>query len=69
MEMNNILFVATIERSTMTKFVCLLLSLILFTYACIHALVSVSPTSLDTTSYLFNSDQPKGYNVIRYLTS
>jgi|GEM_PF-4095916 len=53
----------------MNKFVCLLLSLILFTHACIHALVSVSPTSLDTTSYLFNSNQPKGYNVIRYLTS
>jgi len=53
----------------MNKFVCLLLSLILFTYACIHALVSVSPTSLDTINYLFNSDQLKGYNVIRYLTS
>jgi hypothetical protein len=51
----------------MNKFVCLLISLIIV--ACIHALVSVSPTSLDTTSYLFNSDQLKRYNVIRYLTS
>ena len=50
----------------MNKFVTLLLSLILFPYTYIHALGSIIPA---TTSYPFNFDQLKRYNVIRYVGS
>ena len=48
----------------MNHFLSLLLSLILFPYTYIHGLGSISPA---TTSYPFNFDQLKKYNVIRYV--
>ena len=47
----------------MNHFFSLLLSLILFPYTYIHGLGSISPV----TSYPFNFDQLKKYNVIRYV--
>ena len=47
----------------MYHFLSLLLSWILFAYTYIHGLGSISPV----TTYPFNFDQLKKYNVIRYI--
>jgi hypothetical protein len=47
----------------LNHFLSLLLSWILFPYTYIHGLGSISPV----TSYPFNFDQLKKYNVIRYV--
>jgi hypothetical protein len=49
----------------LNHFLSLLLSWILFPYTYIHGLGSISPV----TSYPFNFDQLKKYNVIRYIGS